>query len=1553
MRVDSGVDAVVRNGGAKAAPPPPPQYGINVGVLPGQNSATMTPNPIPDGADAAWVHVTIYGKDGWHVLDSHLEAPDLVMSWQRVSKIWYKGYYDGMNPGGSFALKVHGTLTRPGPRGTPPEFWLTVQGTLAEPPYYVLPPKAVKPIHDKAEFTAYYLKNPQKSTWSSHLEGGQWQSAGQGASKKFSENVAGWYEIKAEHASEPYSDTASLAFVALEQLLTGWWYPVQVVTQTEPAYVAAGTEAWFGVFKTPSGADWPAGKPVWTATGDAQIRLYHPPDRYATFITFPEPCEKLEQPEWIDVECGNTLQGKVIVAGCEFEETLAAQYATWVAAGHPGTFTFRIKLRPTDLSGYLSLGVSQSGVGQWARVVMDQAGGDLDIEWDGAFSGGAVNWLESIQARVSWQIRAADGSTLVTVVDREDLYPQFLDLDIDTNGDGQVTDADEPGELSPGAFLGVNDDDDNHNGTPDKDELGAVTGEDDLRNLVIQKVVPDGFAGTLTLRFSNNVAVYAGSDRTGPVPARQTFTQADLPKPLWVEGKSPGTATISISASGGGEVKVTATVVGVDLDVDSDNNGSVTDADDAIEDAASGTGKIVLANTLDSTANDVPDFADGIDRNGNSGSGRATGFVPFTLTIPSPVDLNVAKLKVTYSAADPAAVTASGDPIVYAAGSAGSLRLWTKDGVADRKVAGVNASTSGDYIPPGEYEARKLITTGNTVTLCIEGINRSDPQTTRILVELDPTGHAGYVAKDAVRCTVATLDLDFRDVTGIDWPSGPSVNTPRVPADSEVDGAACDRLIGVDDGTALLVRAIGSPALYNAASPPVAVSFGYLKKDVSPVVFAALPGDLRREGRFKELTPDDEAFLATLPLEKKGEVVGDPVAPGHRVVIAAMKYEPPYELDVNDTSNKNKDRNLPLAIDVTGKVTGHGSRPHRITLVRPPLVLVHGINSSYRDSFLDSGWTAKFEEDFGFVCQRADHSNIPVGLDGNGDIHDAFVAVKDASFTAARKMREGTSFANKLVACQKCDIVAHSYGGLLSRWYTEKSPDYPTRRNVRKIITMGTSHRGAVVCNMMCATYKKQLFFEAELGESVGNLAFANLGDLLNKLNTGWGVLPVVRWRRGGNPPDPTTEDQIVPALQVMAVQSEVLGELNLRPFDKEVAYAAIVGTDEGLLPGGVLNCHTVLEPRQITAGPSYFPWYSGLDGGNGQSDAIVPVWSQDLPAMSVRVRESHSNYKTNSTVREQVRQWLNDVSLPRGLAHRSDFLGAAIPDGASRANAYVGSHLSSSGESVGADVETEAIVRVVEVKSAHPTADFDASNNTLGSKGGLITFVCTGMVPDASRTLTIATAGGAELQKNVPIPFSGIDGVLTSFTVEATRIGRTKGADIIGPDGRDSNLFGIGGATWNVGYAVGGASYGGWSGMKSPHVVVEFPAYELPTPEGTSPVPPLPGNPFKVTGGAPCTGSGGGTQSVRVLVKHRNGFPVDPILVDATFNTPVPAEAFADVLIPYESSAPRLFKDDNGYVAGVNGTSGEKQADIYQELVTPGWTPNPKSSTVKVKAAP
>ena len=554
-------------GGAKAAPPPPPQYGINVGVLPGQNSATMTPNPIPDGADAAWVHVTIYGKDGWHVLDSHLEAPDLVMSWQRVSKIWYKGYYDGMNPGGSFALKVHGTLTRPGPRGTPPEFWLTVQGTLAEPPYYVLPPKAVKPIHDKAEFTAYYLKNPQKSTWSSHLEGGQWQSAGQGASKKFSENVAGWYEIKAEHVSEPYSDTASLCFVAPEQLLTGQWYPVQIVTQTEPAYVAAGSEAWFGVIATPSGADWPAGKPVWTATGDAQIRLYRPPDRNATFIEFPKACEKLEQPEWIEVECGNTLQGKVIVAGCKFEETLAAQYATWVASGHAGSFRFKVKLRPEGLNGYFWLNLLQGGQSRWARVIMDQAGGDLNIDWDGTFQGGSVSWADPIMVGASWQIRDADGSTLITVVDREDLYPQFLDLDIDTNGDGSVTAADEAGELSPGAFLGVNDDDDNHNGTPDKDDPGAVTGEDDLRQLVIQKVVPDGFAGALTLYFDDRVVtVYRGSDRTDLVPARQTFTQAELPKTLWIEGKSPGVATIQIGASGGGEVKVTATVVGVEVD---------------------------------------------------------------------------------------------------------------------------------------------------------------------------------------------------------------------------------------------------------------------------------------------------------------------------------------------------------------------------------------------------------------------------------------------------------------------------------------------------------------------------------------------------------------------------------------------------------------------------------------------------------------------------------------------------------------------------------------------------------------------------------------------------------------------------------------------------------------------------------------------------------------------------------------------------------------------------------------------------------------------------
>jgi hypothetical protein len=52
---------------------------------------------------------------------------------------------------------------------------------------------------------------------------------------------------------------------------------------------------------------------------------------------------------------------------------------------------------------------------------------------------------------------------------------------------------------------------------------------------------------------------------------------------------------------------------------------------------------------------------------------------------------------------------------------------------------------------------------------------------------------------------------------------------------------------------------------------------------------------------------------------------------------------------------------------------------------------------------------------------------------------------------------------------------------------------------------------------------------------------------------------------------------------------------------------------------------------------------------------------------------------------------------------------------------------------------------------------------------------------------------------------------------------------------------------------------------------------------------------------------------------------------------------------VPYKANI-RLFRDKAGYVAGKDGSSGEKEAEIYQELEEPGINITSECITVKVK---
>jgi PKD repeat protein len=220
-------------------------------------------------------------------------------------------------------------------------------------------------------------------------------------------------------------------------------------------------------------------------------------------------------------------------------------------------------------------------------------------------------------------------------------------------------------------------------------------------------------------------------------------------------------------------------VIDLDLDTDSDNNDGFGPPsrdpilEDTIEDYSTLPGKVVGVNDDDSDADGIPDFADGFDWDGWSWTAAQQKddtsvndrFVQLILEAPQPIDLSVARLRISYNASDPAGVTKSGTPAVWQP-AGGSLRIWKKDANQARNKKAANAFFSpGDYVPSGVYKGSELGLSGSTriVTLYVEGIKKSTTLADQqIKVEVDPdgSGTAVYMALDAVRCTVLKVDLD-------------------------------------------------------------------------------------------------------------------------------------------------------------------------------------------------------------------------------------------------------------------------------------------------------------------------------------------------------------------------------------------------------------------------------------------------------------------------------------------------------------------------------------------------------------------------------------------------------------------------------------------------------------------------------------------------------------------------------------------------------------------------------------------------------------------------
>ena len=276
---------------------------------------------------------------------------------------------------------------------------------------------------------------------------------------------------------------------------------------------------------------------------------------------------------------------------------------------------------------------------------------------------------------------------------------------------------------------------------------------------------------------------------------------------LWVEGvrrsPTPGDVVIEVLLEPDGSHGPAAflshdvirlTVLSVDVDVDSDNDDGTglperSSEEDAAEDRRGEpdqTGKLLCVNDDDDEwvdldgdgtneqGDNVPDFADGYERDGVLGSPddanpAENDFVPLVVHLPRPVDPDKARLRFDYVHSDPVKVQVSAPAHPWkrpglAGAPGGRLRIWTRPGTEPRLPASVSASPNpGHYVPKGIHDATALgfDAQHDTVVLHVEGVWPSAGLASdRILVEVDPDGAGGpadFLSEDAVRLTDVRL----------------------------------------------------------------------------------------------------------------------------------------------------------------------------------------------------------------------------------------------------------------------------------------------------------------------------------------------------------------------------------------------------------------------------------------------------------------------------------------------------------------------------------------------------------------------------------------------------------------------------------------------------------------------------------------------------------------------------------------------------------------------------------------------------------------------------
>jgi pimeloyl-ACP methyl ester carboxylesterase len=157
-----------------------------------------------------------------------------------------------------------------------------------------------------------------------------------------------------------------------------------------------------------------------------------------------------------------------------------------------------------------------------------------------------------------------------------------------------------------------------------------------------------------------------------------------------------------------------------------------------------------------------------------------------------------------------------------------------------------------------------------------------------------------------------------------------------------------------------------------------------------------------------------------------------------------------------------------------------------LTVIRPPLVLIHGLWGS-SDSFSSSLWTPKSRgSDEFYYTEKANYK-----AKNASSFSTNFPRVQGFIYKALQEVRD------KHYAATQADVVGHSMGGLLTRLYAGsdqfKRWDNFALGDVHRLVTLDTPHFGSSLANLLVSLNKNSGDFQhgvLALREALARMGF-------------------------------------------------------------------------------------------------------------------------------------------------------------------------------------------------------------------------------------------------------------------------------------------------------------------------------------------------------------------------------------------------------------------------------------------------------------------------------